>query len=392
MSRLDAYINSSLEDMENQSLKRGLRNIQSSRGMLVTIDGNELINFCANNYLGLADDPRLKEAAVHTIKNDTFGAGASRLVCGNMSAHRALEEGIARFKGTEDCLAFSSGYMANIGIIASLFGKDDLILCDRLNHASIIDGILLSQAKYKRYPHTDMKALEELLKESAGTKRRAIITDSVFSMDGDLAPLDVIVRLAKKYDCLVMIDEAHAFGVMGEKGRGLAEHFGVERSIDIHMGTLSKAAGSFGAYVTGSRQLIEFFINKARSFIYTTGMPPSVAAASLKAVEIIRDEPELRSKLWVNTNIVKEGLTKLGFNTMNSESPIIPILLKESKIASDFSKHLLAEGIFVSAIRPPTVPVDTARLRISVSARHTQKQIDQLLNAMKEIGRKLCLI
>jgi 8-amino-7-oxononanoate synthase len=282
--------------------------------------------------------------------------------------------------------------MANVGIIASLFGRDDVIYSDRLNHASIIDGILLSQAQFKRYAHNDMKALEELLKEAAPAGKRAIITDSVFSMDGDVAPLDRIVRLAKKYDCLVMIDEAHAFGVMGEGGRGLAEHFGVERQIDIQMGTLSKAAGSFGAYVAGSRELVEFFINKARSFIYTTGLPPSVAAASLKAVEIIGSEPELRSKLWMNTLTIREGLRRMGFDTMRSETPIIPVMVKDDKTAVAFSNNLYAKGIFVAAIRPPTVPAHTARLRISVSAKHTPHQCQQLLNAVHEAGKELCLI
>ena len=392
MSRMTKYLKDELDDLQAKGLKRTLRQLRSSQGPLITIDGATLINFCSNDYLGLANDERLKMAAVETIEKEGFGSGASRLVCGNMSAHRALEEGIARFKGCEDCLVFSTGYMANVGIIASLFDRNDMIFCDRLNHASIFDGILLSQAKFKRYAHGDMQALEELLKEAIPAGKRAIITDSVFSMDGDLAPLDTIVRLAKKYDCLVMIDEAHAFGVMGEHGRGLAEHFGVERQIDIQMGTLSKAAGSFGAYVTGGKDLIDYFINKARSFIYTTGMPPSVAAASLKAVEIIQTEPELRSKLWMNTNIIREGLHHMGFDTMGSETPIIPVLIKDDKTAVTFSKALLVQGIFVAAIRPPTVPAHTARLRISVSAKHTPQQCQQLLQAMRQAGKDLCLI
>jgi len=392
MSRIKQHLKSELDELEAKGLKRTLRQLRSSQGPLITIDGATVINFCSNDYLGLANDERLKAAAIEAIEKEGFGSGASRLVCGNMSSHRALEEGIARFKGCDDCLVFSTGYMANVGIIASLFNRDDMIFSDRLNHASIVDGILLSQAKFKRYAHNDMNALQELLKEAAPAGKRAVITDSVFSMDGDLAPLDVIVRLAKKYDCLVMIDEAHAFGVMGEHGRGLAEHFGLERRIDIQMGTLSKAAGSFGAYVAGGKDLIDYFINKARSFIYTTGMPPSVAAASLKAVEIIQSEPELRSKLWMNTHVIKEGLQAMGFDTMSSETPIIPVLIKDEMTAVTFSKKLLTKEIFVSAIRPPTVPAHTARLRISVSAKHTSQQCQQLLKSMRDVGKELCLL
>ncbi|HLF17592.1 MAG TPA: 8-amino-7-oxononanoate synthase [Candidatus Omnitrophota bacterium] len=390
--KLQTFIQDTLDELEQQGLKRQMRLVKGGQGRRIMIDGKEALNFCSNNYLGLADDERLQRAAIASMKEEGFGAGASRLVCGNMGSHRLLEKKLAAMKGTEDCLVFSTGYMANVGIIASLFGREDIIFSDRLNHASIIDGILLSQAEFKRYPHRDMEALEAMLKEAAGYKKKAIITDSVFSMDGDIAPLDIIVRLAKKHDCLVMVDEAHAFGVMGEKGKGLAEHFGVERSIDIQMGTLSKAAGSFGAYCCGSKELISYFINKARSFIYTTGMPPSVAAASLKAVEIIEAEPELRSKLWMNTNYIREGLQKLGFDTMNSETPIIPVLIKDTALTVQFSETLLEEGIFISAIRPPTVPANGARLRLTVTSKHTQADLDDFLMKCQKIGKELCLI
>ncbi|MEK6714364.1 MAG: 8-amino-7-oxononanoate synthase, partial [Nitrospirota bacterium] len=364
-----------LAALERQGLKRCLRNVTSAQGRKIILDGKEVLNFCSNNYLGLADDPRLREAAVECIQKEGVGSGASRLICGNMAAHRNLEETIARFKGAESCLTFSTGYMANVGIISSIFGRDDMIFCDRLNHASIIDGIILSQAKFKRYPHKDMEALEEMLRTTTGFRRRGIITDSVFSMDGDIAPLDKITELARKYDCLVMIDEAHALGVTGKNGKGLAEHFGVEDRIDIQMGTLSKAAGSFGAYCCGSKELIEFLVNKARSFIYTTALPPAVAAASQKAIEIIRDEPMLRQKLWVNTDYFQKAIVAMGFNTLsssrrepNGQTPIIPIVVGGPAVAVEFSRRLLEEGIFVSAIRPPTVPQNTARLRLTVMA------------------------
>src|SRR3989338_9648677 len=263
---MNNFLQTTLTDLENNQLRRKLRTVEGSQGRRITIAGGgqgpaEVLNFCSNNYLGLADDPRLQEAAIAAIKEEGWGSGASRLVCGNMSAHTRLEEKLANFKGTERCLLFSTGYMANVGIIASLFDREDVIFSDRLNHASIIDGILLSQAKLRRYLHNDMEALEETVKDSAGFKKKVIITDTVFSMDGDIAPLDQIVALAQKYDCWVMVDEAHALGVLGKTGKGGVEHFGLEGQIAIQMGTLSKAAGSFGAYCAGSAELIDFLVN-----------------------------------------------------------------------------------------------------------------------------------
>ena len=394
---MNNFLQTTLTDLENNQLRRKLRTVEGSQGRRITIDGGgqgpaEVLNFCSNNYLGLADDPRLQEAAIAAIKEEGWGSGASRLVCGNMSAHTRLEEKLANFKGTERCLLFSTGYMANVGIIASLFDREDVIFSDRLNHASIIDGILLSQAKLRRYLHNDMEALEETVKDSAGFKKKVIITDTVFSMDGDIAPLDQIVALAQKYDCWVMVDEAHALGVLGKTGKGGVEHFGLEGQIAIQMGTLSKAAGSFGAYCAGSAELIDFLVNRARSFIYTTGLPPSVAAASLKAIEIIEQDPERRQKLWKNANYLRQGLQQLGFDTAQSQTPIIPIIVKESSAALEFSRKLFEAGIFVSAIRPPTVPVNTARLRVTVMATHEKQDLDLALEQFQKIGQGLCLI
>ncbi|MDO8581031.1 MAG: 8-amino-7-oxononanoate synthase, partial [Candidatus Omnitrophota bacterium] len=338
------------------------------------------------------NDSRLSQAALECLKKEGLGAGASRLVCGNMTAHQELEEKLARFKGSQGCLLFSSGYMANVGVISSLFGRDDMIFCDRLNHASIIDGILLSQAQYKRYPHVDMDALDRLLQEAPATGKKCIITDSVFSMDGDLAPLDKIVELAKKYQAIVMIDEAHAFGVFGKHGKGLAEHFGVEKEIEIQMGTLSKAAGCFGAYVCGSRDLITYLINQARSFIYTTAMPPSIAAAAAKAIDIIENDHFTRERLHENARYLRAQLKLMGFNTVISESPIIPLVIGESHRALEFSQRLLRKGIFVSAIRPPTVPEHTARLRLTAMAAHTKDEIDFTLGQIQRIGKELKII
>ena len=315
-----------------------------------------------------------------------------RLISGNLDIHNQLEREIASLKNTEAAITFLAGYMANVGIISSLFNKDDIVFLDRLNHASIIDGVLLSRAKIKRYPHLDMGALKKMLESSGSYKKRAIITDSVFSMDGDIAPLDKIVELAKKYDCMVMVDEAHALGVLGKNGKGVVEHFGLEGSVDIQMGTLSKAVGSFGAYCCGSTELVDYLINKARSFIYTTGMPSNIAAASLAGLVKIETDQSLRDSLWNNTRFVSRELQRMGFNIFQSQTPIIPVLVKDSKIAVEFSRRLFESGVFVSAIRPPTVPKDTARLRVTIMANHKKQDLEFLLQHMERIGRELCII
>jgi glycine C-acetyltransferase len=381
-----------IQELTSKELRRSMKQVTGKQGREIIINGKTVLNFCSNNYLGLADDPRLIQASLGSLNTEGFGSGASRLVCGNMDSHRRLEEAIAQFKGVERCLFFTSGYMANIGIISALFSREDLIVSDKLNHASIIDGILLSRAESKRYPHKDMVALEEILKNAAGYRRRVIITDSVFSMDGDCAPLREIVALARTYDALVMVDEAHAFGVLGKRGRGLVEHLGLEGQIDIQMGTLSKAAGAFGAYCCGSSEMIELVLNRARSFIYTTGLPPSVAAAGCAAVKIIQEEPALRRQLSSNAKYLCPGLRNLGFNTMDSETPIIPVLVKDAALCVEFSNKLLDQGIFVQVIRPPTVPVNTCRLRVTVMATHTREDLNRLLASMRDVGRELTVI
>ena len=349
-------LKTALTELKSKGLRRHLRLVQGQQDRQIKIDGRMVLNFCSNNYLGLANHERLKQAAVDCIREEGIGSGASRLVCGNLTAHDKLEKKLAEFKGTEAALIFSTGYMANVGIIPSLFSRGDVVFADRLNHASIIDGILLSQAEFKRYPHKDMTALEEMLKAATGFRKRAIITDSIFSMDGDIAPLPDIVRLAQKYDCLVMVDEAHALGVLGPHGKGAVEHFGLEGKIDtcaaqyfnaprstnlphyrekisIQMGTLSKAVGSFGAYCCGSQELIDYLINKARSFIYTTGLPPSVAAASVAGLKIIETEIWRREKLWANTRFLTAEFKRDGFDTLTTQTPIIPIVVKEADVA-----------------------------------------------------------
>lgn len=388
----DTFLTQTLHELDEKNLRRTIRAVEGSQGREIVVDGKKVLNFCSNNYLGLANDPRLVEAAMLAMKKEGFGTGASRLVCGNLSSHDRLEQKMAQLKGTESCLTFSTGYMANVGIIPAICGHGDLILSDRLNHASIIDGILLSHADFKRYPHNDMDILEVMLKASPAETRKLIITDSVFSMDGDLAPLPELVRLAQKYEAMLMVDEAHGFGVLGASGKGVVEHFGLQGKIDIQMGTFSKAVGTFGAYCCGSRALIEVLINRARSFIYTTGLPPAVAAASLKGIEIIETEPERRARLWANTVFVAQRLKELRFDILNTQTPIIPIVVKESAMAVEFSKRLLDAGIFVSAIRPPTVPQNTARLRVTVMATHAEQDLEFLVKTIETIGRESCLI
>ena len=380
-------------DDQAQAIRRGLRPQQGPQGRCLTVDGREVLNFCSNDYLGLAADPRLIEAATQAMAEEGFGSGASRLVCGNMPAHQRLESTLARFKGTEACVIFGSGYMANVGIISALFGPKDIVFSDRLNHASIIDGILLSRATLKRYAHRDMTALERLVRAHRQGRRRAVIvTDSVFSMDGDLAPLEELTALARRYDCAVMIDEAHALGVLGRHGRGAAEHFGVEKAIDIHMGTLSKAAGAYGAYCCGSRALIDALVNRARSLIYTTGLPPAVAAAAARAVEIIRDDEALRQRLSRNTALARQRIQAMGFDIGGSETPIIPLLVGDAAKACEFSRRLWEKGVWIKAICAPTVPVGTERLRLTVTAAHRPEDLERLLEVLEETGRSLCLI
>lgn len=381
-----------LQTLARKGLRRELRQVRGRQASRIEINGREVLNFCSNNYLGLADDERISRRVSEYLMLHGFGAGASRLVCGNMDAHVALEEEIARFKGMEACLLFSCGYMANIGILSALLTRSDVVFSDRLNHASLVDGIQLSRAMLKRYPHNDMKALEGLLQHTSATGKRLIVTDSVFSMDGDIAPLDEIVTLAEKYEAAVMIDEAHALGVMGENGKGLAEHFGVEDKVAIQMGTLSKAAGTYGAYCCGSKSLIDVLRNTARSFIYTTALPGSVAEAGRCALEVMQEEGWRRQALADNITKMRQLLGKAGIRTLGQATPIIPVLVNDNEVAVKFSQQLFEEGILIGAIRPPTVPQGTARLRLTVMATHTPAEIKFVAETMVKIGKQLCLI
>ncbi len=374
-----------LDRIREKGLYRSLRSVSSAQGREIILDGERVLNFCSNDYLGLASDLRLVAAAGAAMQSLGLGSGASRLVAGNQTEHEFLEEELAVFKKTRQALLFSCGYMANTGSISSLCGREDAVFSDKLNHASITDGIILSRAQHFRYVHNDMGSLEEALKKARGSRRRLIVTDTVFSMDGDRAPLDKIVLLAEKYDAWLMVDEAHAFGILGAGGGGLAEELGLTDRIQVQMGTLSKAAGGFGAYVAGSDELIEYLKNTARSFIFTTAMPAAVAAANREALRIMRAEPERRGKVLRYAGILRQELNALGFDTLNSTTPIIPVLVVESEKALELSRRLLKDGIFVSAIRPPAVPAGAARLRLTVSAAHTEDDLARCVAAFRRV-------
>ncbi|SRR5579875_388882 len=392
MYRLDDELRQSLDALEQQSLRRYLRVLEGPSAPQTKVNGREVILLCSNNYLDLADHPALKRAAIEAVERYGVGAGASRLVAGSLEPVHELEQSLCRFKKAEAALVFGSGYLANLGVITALVGRGDVIFSDELNHASLIDGCRLSRATVRIYRHCDPDHLEALLKESGDARRKLIVTDSVFSMDGDVAPLREIVVLAKRYGASVMIDEAHAVGVFGPGGAGLASALGLESEIEIRMGTLSKALGSYGAYVVGSRALIDFLINRARSFIYTTGISPLMAAAANAALKVMADEPQRIKQLWQNASHLRAGLLKAGFNLGHSSSPILPVIVGESDVAFALGQKLYERGVFVSAIRPPTVPWGTARLRVTPTAGHTRAQLERALSAFVEAGRELRLI
>ncbi len=380
-----------LEGLKNKGLYRSLCTIGGAQGPKVRIEGREVILLCSNDYLGLANHPKVKAAAIKAIERYGFGAGASRLVSGTMIPHAELEGRIAAFKGAASALLFNSGYVANAGIIPALTGRGDIIYSDKLNHASIVDGCLLSRAALKRYKHSDLNDLERLLKESSqledGRERKLIVTDGVFSMDGDIAPLKEIIFLSKKYNAMVMVDDAHGTGVLGKNGKGTAEQLSVSaEAITVQMGTLGKALGTYGAYVAGSRELIDYLINKVRPFIYSTALPPNVAAAAIAAIDIVEEQPELRTALNGNAQFLRNGLSDLGFDTMGSETQIIPVLVGDSGKAIEMMDNLLEEGVFAQAIRPPTVPEGTARIRVTVMANHTLEDLNRALAAFKKVG------
>jgi len=377
-----------LAQFEQQNLRRKLRVTSDHNGSSVMLDGQRVILLCSNDYLGLARHPALEQAACSAMKQYGFGSGASRLVSGSSFLHQELEERLALFKGTEAALLFNTGYAANTGIIPAVASTGDVVLSDSLNHASIIDGCRMSKAQVHVYRHRDMDHVEDYLKNAAYARRKLIVTDGVFSMDGDIAPLPELVRLAEQYGAMLMVDDAHATGVLGRGGKGTVEHFNLEGRVHIQMGTLGKALGSFGAYVAGSRSLIDYLINSARSFIFSTALPPALCAASIAALDIVEQEPELRNRLWKVRARLAEGLTSIGIDTKGSETPIIPIMTGDARGAMSVSSLLLEAGIFAPAIRPPTVPEGTSRIRTTVTALHTDADIDIVVRAFTRLKQE----
>jgi 8-amino-7-oxononanoate synthase len=396
-----SWIDDELAALEQKHLRRRLATRDGPQSARLVIDGRELINFGSNDYLGLAADRRLAQAVADALAREGWGSGASPLVTGHAALHRQLEERLAEFEGTEAALLFSSGFAANMGAIAALAGPGDVVFCDRKNHASLWDGCRLSRADVRVYPHGDCGRLASLLAESrksriakgdspifADTKigtvprRRLIVTDSLFSMDGDLAPLAELADLAAAYDAMLLVDEAHATGVFGPRGRGVAEHLGVEHRVPVRIGTLSKALGSVGGFVAGSRSLIEWLVNRARPYVFSTASPAAVAAAAVAALDIIRDEPQRREGLLARAERLRAELARQGWNTGASASQIIPVIVGDPERAVGLSSKLRDRGLFVPAIRPPTVPEGETCLRISLTAGHTEEMIARLLAAL----------
>lgn len=373
------WLNTERTTLEQAGLRRHLRTVMSAPTGTVNLDGRDVVLLGSNNYLGLSTHPKVIDAAVEATRNFGTGASGSRLISGNNELYTTLEANLAKTKNTEAALVFSSGYAANTSIIPVLAGEDDLILSDALNHASIIDGCRLSRATKKVYRHCDIAHLKALLSESTTFRRRLIVTDGVFSMDGDIAPLPDIYEVATQYEAMLLVDDAHGFGVLGKDGSGTVAHFGLEGTDIIRMGTLSKAVGALGGYIAGSRVLVELLINKARGFIFTTGLPPATLAAANAAIDVIRSSPELRQRLFLHAKYLKTALANLGYTLLPSETQILPVVLGGPQQATSVADALLAEGVFAPAIRPPAVPPDTSRLRLTVIATHTEAEIQQTI-------------
>jgi len=384
MSKLD-YLKEELFELSRIGRRRFLRWIEDLKGVKALIEEREVLLFCSNDYLGISRSERFKEVVLEVLEKWGAGAPSSRSIAGSFLIHRELEEELSRFKGSERALLFSTGYMANMGILTTLVGEGDLILSDQFNHASIIDGARLSRAEVWVYKHKDMDHLEDLLKRS-NHRRKLIVSDGVFSMEGDIAPLKDLKELSDKYGAILVIDDAHGTGVLGKEGRGIAEHFGLLGQIDVQMGTLGKALGIMGAFVAGEAVLVEYLLNRARTFMYTTSLPPVVVGMAKEALRILKEEPWRREKLWENTRLFREGAKRLGFRVLG-ETPIVPIVIGDDELTMRFSAALFEMGIYVQGIRPPTVPPGTSRLRFSISALHSKSDIERALFALKEAGK-----
>jgi glycine C-acetyltransferase len=389
------YLHDAVEDLKAKHLYFKLKVLEGEQKPIANFDGKEVINLSSNNYLGLTTHPKLRRAAIDATRKLGVGSGAVRTIAGTMKMHMDLEEQIARFKKAEACVVFQSGFAANAGTVSAILGKDDLVISDELNHASIIDGCRLSRATIKVFKHKDAADCERVLQETTGWNgKKLLISDGVFSMDGDIADLPALCDLAEKYSCIMMVDDAHASGVLGSRGRGTIDHHNCHGRVDIQVGTLSKAIGSVGGYVCGSRDLIDFLQQRARPFLFSTSHPPAVTATCQSAFELLDSEAgdKLIKKLWANTKFFKRRLKKLGFNTGKSETPITPIMVGDAAKAFQFSQELFDEGVFAGAIGFPTVPEGKARLRTIVTATHKRADLERAAETIERVGKKLGVV
>lgn len=386
------WIEEELATLKEQGLYTHIRTIESPMGGWVTIDGEPKLNFCANNYLGLANHPRLREAAKAAIDAYGVGPGAVRTIAGTMSLHHELEERLAAFKGVEAAITFQSGFNANLGTIPALVGRGDVIFSDRLNHASIIDGCRLSRAQIVAYEHANPDSLREAIAATEVEGRALIVTDGVFSMDGDIAPLPALYEIAQEHGYLLMVDDAHGEGVLGEGGRGIVDHFGLHGKVDVEVGTMSKAFGVMGGVVAGRAVIVEWLRQRARPFLFSSAMTVPDVAACLAAVDLLEESTELVDRLWANAAMLKQGLKSLGFDTGHSETPIVPVMLGDAVLAQQFSKALFDAGVFAMAIGYPTVPQGKARIRVMNTAAHRHDDLEQGLEAFAQVGRELGVI
>jgi glycine C-acetyltransferase len=390
-TKLD-WINEEIGALKEAGLYNRIRTIDSPMDAWVKINGRRLLNFCANNYLGLANHPRIRQAAQASIDLYGVGPGAVRTIAGTMTPHIALEERLANFKQAEACITFQSGFMANLATIPALVGREDVIFSDELNHASIIDGCRLSRARVVRYAHTDVQDLEKQIKDVTEYRRRMIISDGVFSMDGDIAPLDKLAELAERYDIILMVDDAHGEGVLGHGGRGIVDHFGLHGRVDVEVGTMSKAFGVVGGMVAGRAEIVEWLRQRGRPFLFSSAMTVPDTAACLEAVNMLEESTELIDRLWSNARSFRKGLEEMGFDTGQSETPIVPVMLGDAPLAQQFSQRLFEDGVFAMAIGFPTVPRGKARIRVMNSAAHTPQDIELALETFHKVGSELMII
>lgn len=394
MSDRLSWIQDELNTLKGQGLFTTIRTLASPQGAWLGVDGRQVLNFCSNNYLGLANHPRLKDAAQRAIQSHGVGPGAVRTIAGTMDLHLELESRLAAFKGVEAAISFQSGFNANLAVIPALVDKEDVIFSDELNHASIIDGCRLSRARIVRYRHNNPGDLRRVVQETRaqGYRRALLVTDGVFSMDGDIAPLDQLALVAEEHNLMLMVDDAHGEGVLGRGGRGIVDHYGLHGRVDIEVGTMSKAFGAVGGYVAGRQPVADWLRQRGRPFLFSSAVTPADVAACIAAVDLLEESTAMVDRLWENGRYFKAGMKRLGFDTGVSETPITPVILGEAPLAQQFSKRLFQEGVFATAIGFPTVPRGKARIRVMISAAHTNHDLDQALGVFEKVGQELAVI